>query len=699
MVSAARRVPHRTDEGTAMTRTTPRDDGRDTVVLNSPQVKALASRLLEGATLAAERAVAQFDDPSRQAFPRAAGSLEAILLKRLRTRPAAAHRAAKAWLERRRSTARHPLAAAVDLGRAEAVMDQLRKVAPPSAITLATLKSEGFPMPLAAPLPAAIAQQKAYSAVTLRVGKLRCLEATSGAGDDEITLTGIALRPTGKSKQLAKIFDEALFTDAGQGIFADSPAQRERSFSPPKAFARFRFADDDMVEVNGAVLPVNWPRRHGVMFMMAEIDNGGFPGFVKDIFDALSDEAVKLVVAGVAGILASASPGGPLAGIIVAALVWVAMKITEWLMAEFTAKIISIYQDDAFMPWFSGAELGGTVDPFAGQTTSERTKLIVGHGGRYRIHYDWHLEGEHVATPMDAEILNPGAILWRPAPGRTPIRLELAMRGMDRGAFRALELPGGWSGWGELPPDLSRRFLSAPAMASWAPGRLEFFALGDDARIWQNSLTRNAQGGESWSGWKVVAGDLFFRFGPAAVSRKANSVDLFAVSANRRMYRKEWNGQQWTDWLMDMPTGTFMSGPAVTSSGADSLDVVALGDDRMIYHAARKNSASWLNWGAIPVGKLTSAPAICCWDSDRLHVFARGDDRQIHHAFREAGKWSGWALGPGTGTFLSGPAAVSRKPGLIDLIAVGDDRRMWRCVFDGFKFSGWFSDFGADTFG
>lgn len=679
--------------------TSPRDDGRDTAVLKAPQIKALAERLLEGAMLAAERAVAQLDDPSSQAFPRSARSLEAILLKRLRARPAASQRAAKAWLATRRAGSRHRHVAAVNLGRATAVMVQLRKVAPASAITLATLKSEGFPMPLAAPLPAAIAQQNAYSKIALRIGKLRCVEETDGSGDDEITLTGIALRPTGKSKKLAKIFNEALFTDSGEGIFADSPAQRERSFSPPKAFARFRFADDDSVKVDGAVLPVTWPRRHSVMFMMAEIDNGGFPGFVKDIFDALSDEAVQLVAAGVAGILASASPGGPLAGIIVAALVWVAMKITEWLMGEFTAKIISIYQDDAFLPWFSNAELNGTVDPFSGQTTSERAKSIVGHGGRYRIHYDWHLEGAHVATPMDADILNPGAALWRPAPGRQAIRLELAMRGMDRGAFRALELPGGWSGWGELPPDISRTFLSAPAMASWAPGRLEFFALSDDARIWQNSLTRNAQGGESWSGWQVVAGDLFFRFGPAAVSRKANTIDLFAVAADRRMYRKEWNGQQWTDWQMDMPSGTFMSGPAVTASGADSLDVVALGDDRRIYHAARKGGANWANWGPIPVGKLTSAPAICHWDSDRLHVFARGDDRQIHHARREAGQWSGWALSPGTGTFLSGPAAVSRKPGLIDLFAVGDDRRMWRCAFDGFKFSGWFSDFGADTFG
>lgn len=678
----------------------PLDDGRSTAALKSPQVKALAGRLLEGARLAAERAVAQLDDASSQAFPRSTRSLEAVLLKRLQARPATAQRAAKAWLRSRRATPRHPLVAAVDLGRTAAVMDQLRTVPPASTITLATLKDEGFPMTLSAPLPAAVAKQTVFSEVVLRVGKLRCEVETDGAGDDEITLTGIALSPTGKSKQLAKIFDAALFTDAGQGIFADSPAQRERSFSPPKPFARFAFAADDSVEVDGAVLPVKWPRRHSVMFMMAEIDNGGFPGFVKDIFDALSDEAVQLVAAGVAGILASASPGGPLAGIIVAALVWVAMKITEWLMNAFTAEIISIYQDDAFIPWFSAAELNGAVDPFSGQTTSERTKTIVGHGGRYRIHYDWHLAGAHVATPLEADVLTPGATLWRPAPSphRQSIRLDLAMRGMDRGAYRACEIPGGWSGWGE-PPDPSTTFLSAPAIASWAPGRLELFALRDDARIWQNSATRNAQGDEAWTGWRVVPGDLFFRFGPAAVSRKAGSIDLFAVSADRRMYRAEWNGQQWSDWKMDLPSGTFKSGPSVTSSSADALDVVALGDDRRIYHSARKGSLAWTNWSAIPVGKLTSAPAICHWDSDRLHVFARGDDRQVHHAFREAGAWSGWALGPGTGTFLSGPAAVSRKPGLIDLFAVGDDRRMWRCAFDGFKFSGWFSDFGADTFG
>lgn len=191
--------------------TSPRDDGRDTAVLKAPQIKALAERLLEGAMLAAERAVAQLEDPSSQAFPRSARSLEAVLLKRLRARPAASQRAAKAWLATRRAGSRHPHVAAVNLSRATAVMDQLRKVAPTSAITLATLKSEGFPMPLAAPLPSAIAQQNAYSKIALRIGKLRCIEETDGPGDDEITLTGIALRPTGKSKQLTKIFNEALF--------------------------------------------------------------------------------------------------------------------------------------------------------------------------------------------------------------------------------------------------------------------------------------------------------------------------------------------------------------------------------------------------------------------------------------------------------------------------------------------------------
>jgi hypothetical protein len=299
-------------------------------------------------------------------------------------------------------------------------------------------------------------------------------------------------------------------------------------------------------------------------------------------------------------------------------------------------------------------------------------------------------------APAEADVLSPGATLWRPAPGRHAVRLELAMRGMDRGAYRAFELPSGWSGWGE-PPDASGTFLSAPALVSWAPGRLELFARGDDKRIWHNSLTRNAQDGEAWTGWSAVPGDLFFRYGPAAVSRALNSVDLFAVDVNRRLVHKTWNGSQWTDWTQ-MPAGTFTSGPAVTSRSSGWLDVVALGDDRKVYHCSRVGTQGWSGWSQIPNGTLTSAPTICDWGDERLHVFALGGDRQIHHAWREGGTWSAWTMDTGSGTFRSGPAAVSRKPGLIDLFAVGDDTRMWRNAFDGSKWTGWFSDFGADTF-
>jgi hypothetical protein len=50
------------------------------------------------------------------------------------------------------------------------------------------------------------------------------------------------------------------------------------AYAPPRTFAAFNFAADDMViDKDGKLQPLGWPRRYYATFLLAETDNGGFP--------------------------------------------------------------------------------------------------------------------------------------------------------------------------------------------------------------------------------------------------------------------------------------------------------------------------------------------------------------------------------------------------------------------------------------
>ena len=63
----------------------------------------------------------------------------------------------------------------------------------------------------------------------------------------------------------------------------------------PTVFATFDY-DDDVVHVpNKGNKIVGWPRTYTVTFLLAEIDNGGFPNFVQQIFERLKDKAAQAI--------------------------------------------------------------------------------------------------------------------------------------------------------------------------------------------------------------------------------------------------------------------------------------------------------------------------------------------------------------------------------------------------------------------
>jgi hypothetical protein len=162
---------------------------------------------------------------------------------------------------------------------------------------------------------------------------------------------------------------------------------------------------------------------------------------------------------------------------------------------------------------------------------------------------------------------------------------------------------------------------SSPAVASWAPGRLDVFVRGADNALWH----RWYQGG--WSGWESLGG--YLTSDPAAVS---------------------WSGGR--------------------------IDVFARGGDYGLWH--EYFDAGWSGWSSLG-GYLTSGPAVASWAPGRLDVFARGADNELWHDWYQ-GSWSGWGfLG---GYFIDSPAAVSWGNGRIDTFVVGTDSTVYHTWLD-----------------
>jgi hypothetical protein len=159
--------------------------------------------------------------------------------------------------------------------------------------------------------------------------------------------------------------------------------------------------------------------------------------------------------------------------------------------------------------------------------------------------------------------------------------------------------------------------VGAPAVASWASGRLDVFARGTDNQLWHKWY----QAG--WSGWEPLGGIL-------------------------------------------------TASPAVTAWALGRLDVVVPGIGGVAWHAFYDRG--WHEFDSLG-GRLLGAPGLSTWGPGQLEVFARGTDNNLYDQWY-TGRWSGWQRAL-TGQLSSGPAAVSWAAGRIDVSASGTDHQVY----------------------
>jgi hypothetical protein len=162
---------------------------------------------------------------------------------------------------------------------------------------------------------------------------------------------------------------------------------------------------------------------------------------------------------------------------------------------------------------------------------------------------------------------------------------------------------------------------SAPAVASWAPGRLDIVARGTDAALYHLFWAG------SWSHWDrrggICSGD------PALASPAFGQLDAFCLgvgSTSGQLFRQHWQGS-WTGWVRDVP-GTWAQGVSATSAFPGRVDVV--GVDRST-QALGHDWFDRLGWHHQALdGALVAPPSAAPGSGGVLTVVGVGPEGQIH---------------------------------------------------------------------
>ncbi len=223
-----------------------------------------------------------------------------------------------------------------------------------------------------------------------------------------------------------------------------------------------------------------------------------------------------------------------------------------------------------------------------------------------------------------------------------------------------------WCAWDRPAPPLSGGIASAPAIASWASGRLDVFARnagGQLAHTWSTG---------QFSAWETLGGGIVGA--PAAVAWGTGRLDVFVRGADDQLWHK-WFANGWSGW--EPLGGGLSSAPSVSSWSAGRLDVFVRGADNQLWHKWFANG--WSGWEPLG-GQALGDPAAVSWSPGRIDLFARGTDNQLWHKWF-SGAWSGWE--PLGGPAAVGIAASSRSAGVLDVFVTGADGHLWHKWFDG----------------
>jgi hypothetical protein len=345
------------------------------IEITDPKLRKVLTRVVREMELSIEKVAANHAKPKEFPLPSNPNSTEHILAARFNALPLEVKtRAATSVMSRINAPAavrqqRFGDLAAVNLKTNVAVGEQVRAMPMPADLKLTgadLAKAAGSNGALAganADLAGVVAATKPkLTKLQLRLHKVKCEDETgSGLAElfsDEIDLAGIGTDETGDTHTIAKFRVGSDFDDGEQV-----------TFTPPRIFTTF-----DLTEGTA------FPKSYFVTLVLSEADpGGGLSTFINRMIKTVRDRVIK-ALAGLAG-----TSGGPIGAIIGAAVGFVVGKVFDL--------IGRIWSDDVFPPQIVRVNITSLNAQFPGgkADSPERIVTFKGHGGEYRVTYDWRM--------------------------------------------------------------------------------------------------------------------------------------------------------------------------------------------------------------------------------------------------------------------------------------------------------------------
>ncbi len=203
-----------------------------------------------------------------------------------------------------------------------------------------------------------------FNRLRFRVSRVKCVDETNGflgseAGEDEISMGANCVDESGDTSKVPA-FHVADFDD---GDFKD--------YAPPRILTTFNTTEGTL-----------YPKSYFVTLVLAEVDQGGFPDFLNKLWEKVRERVIAALAAAIGGAIGAS--GGPIGALIGAAVGYIVGKVFEWFK--------SVWEDDVFPPVNTQVVLPNPFATFGGSTdTVDAVATFKGHGGHYRVAYDWQL--------------------------------------------------------------------------------------------------------------------------------------------------------------------------------------------------------------------------------------------------------------------------------------------------------------------
>jgi hypothetical protein len=199
----------------------------------------------------------------------------------------------------------------------------------------------------------------------MRIHRVKCVDETGSGpfgniGNDEIDLGGSAVDETGDVHTIPKFRVGSNF-DSGEAV----------DF-PPRLFTTF-----DLREGTA------FPKSYFVTLVLAEVDAGGLSSFINKLVQKVKEKVRAALVKALGGLLGTS--GGPVGILIGIAAGEVINRVFDFLGR--------LWGDDIFPPVTASVSIASLTARWPGGKTdsTEGVATFKGHGGHYRVAYDWRM--------------------------------------------------------------------------------------------------------------------------------------------------------------------------------------------------------------------------------------------------------------------------------------------------------------------